>query len=93
MSDAEFDRRFDRFKRIEAGAFWFFVGVVFVIVVGLAWPSSPKDNTDPFDGRSDMRLHTDCLTGLQYLSARRGGITPRLDADGNHIIDRTGCDA
>lgn len=53
----------------------------------------PKDNTDPVNGRSGIGLHTDCLTGLQYLSSRRGGITPRLDVDGKHIIDRTGCDA
>jgi len=32
-----------------------------------------------------MRLHTDHLTGLQYLSAPGGGITPRLDRDGRHM--------
>ena len=35
--------------------------------------------------RSGMRLHTDALTGCQYLAANGGGITPRLDASGKHI--------
>lgn len=37
------------------------------------------------DSRSDMRLHTDALTGCQYLSAPDGGITPRLSANGTQI--------
>lgn len=51
-----------------------------------AYKHSPMDDTDPPDGRSGMNLHTDAMTGCQYLS--RGSLTPRLDADGKHICNR-----
>lgn len=38
----------------------------------------------------DMRVTTDHLTGCQYLMGSRGGLTPRLDADGNHICNKQG---
>lgn len=68
------------------------VFAMMAIILGALAPAPPKDNTDPAEGRSQMGLHTDCLTGLQYLTARGGGITPRLGNDGNQIVDRTGCD-
>ncbi|MFI2810177.1 hypothetical protein [Microbulbifer sp. JSM ZJ756] len=42
-----------------------------------------RDSTDGQE-RSGMRLHTDKLTGCQYLSVINGGITPRLSTDGKH---------
>ena len=46
---------------------------------------NPKDDTDGAE-RSGLRLHTDHKTGLQYLSTGRGGgLTPRLDENGNHM--------
>ena len=64
----------------------------FVLMVwALDFFSAPYDDTDPPDGRSNLELHTDCLTGLQYLSSFRGGLTPRLDREGNQIMDRKGC--
>lgn len=56
------------------------------VLLGQASPFA-RDDTDPgqgwFDGRSGLRLSVDAATGCQYLS-RSGGITPRLDAQGNH---------
>ena len=66
------------------------VGILAVIIIFS--PEVAKDNTDPHDGRSGMGLHTDCLTGLQYLSGDRGGLAPRLGVDGRQIIDRSGCE-
>jgi len=34
---------------------------------------------------SKMNIKYDYGTGLQYLSSPFGGLTPRLDADGNHM--------
>ena len=50
---------------------------------------SHTDNSD-YDGwnRSGFRIHTDALTGVQYISVRAGGLTPRVDADGNIIVVR-----
>lgn len=53
--------------------------------LGLAAALSPDlsaDSTDTAEKRSGMRLHTDALTGCQYLSVPFGGITPRLNSDG-----------
>lgn len=35
--------------------------------------------------RSGLRLHTDNLTGCQYLSAPSAGLTPRLNRDGKQL--------
>jgi len=37
--------------------------------------------------RSGVELITDAKTGLQYLKTAGGGITPRLDANGNHMTE------
>lgn len=34
---------------------------------------------------SVLNLYTDNRNGCQYLGTRFGGLTPRLDANGNHI--------
>lgn len=39
-----------------------------------------RDSTDG-EKRSGMRLHTDALTGCQYLSVPGAGLTPRLDSE------------
>ena len=48
---------------------------------------TPYDTTDDElnSERSGLRLHTDNLTGCQYLSTFLGGPTPRLDAEGKHV--------
>ncbi len=46
----------------------------------------PRDATDPPAGRSGMALSTDHETGVQYLRAPGGGITPRLNPDGSVYV-------
>lgn len=46
----------------------------------------PADSTDKSQSeRSGMSLHVDHETGCHYLGGSWGGITPRVDRDGNHI--------
>lgn len=45
----------------------------------------PEDNTDSPTHYSQMNLHTDHLTGCQYLGQTWGGLTPRLDGHGHHV--------
>jgi hypothetical protein len=54
----------------------------FVLVASCA---TPKDDTDPPHSRSGLALHTDHLTGCQYLAKPLGGITPRVDGKGRHL--------
>lgn len=44
-----------------------------------------RDDTDGPKERSNMRLHTDHKTGLQYLNAPGGGLTPRMGVDGKQM--------
>ena len=59
-----------------------------LVLVGLA-SSTPigRDDADPgqWGARSGMRLHTDSLTGCQYLANPSGGITARVDRAGKHV--------
>lgn len=56
-----------------------------ILTISLVERCSPRDDTDPAGGRSGMHLRTDALTGCQYLSEPRGGITPRVDRSGRHM--------
>ena len=48
-----------------------------------------RDDTDPPTGaRSRLDLHIDNRTGCHYLSTHKGGLTPRLGADGKHICTK-----
>lgn len=59
---------------------------VMLMIVGIAASIfGDRDKTDSPDKRSNMRLLIDHETGLQYLGAPGGGITPRLDRDGKHM--------
>lgn len=53
---------------------------------GLSGSVRGRDDTDPPGGRSGLALYTDYGTGVQYVGSPRGGLTPRLDADGHPII-------
>lgn len=55
-----------------------------IIAVAIALYVIGGDSTDGAT-RSNMKLHTDAMTGCQYLSVAGGGITPRLGADGKQI--------
>lgn len=67
---------------------WALIALVVVVLVGYC---TPKDNTDPPDGRSGMGLRVDHATGCQYLTSAslvgESGITPRLRADGTHYCE------
>jgi hypothetical protein len=58
-----------------------------MVAIAGALYSMGGDSTDGAT-RSNMKLHTDAMTGCQYLSVAGGGITPRLSASGAHICDR-----
>lgn len=68
------------------GSFWVMVAAI-VIVFSLLFfpPPITRDDTDPPNGHSGMSLHTDALTGCQYLGKARGGLTPRVDGKGKHV--------
>ena len=36
--------------------------------------------------RSGLKVYTDFKTGLQYISTSKGGLQPRLDQYGNHMV-------
>lgn len=55
------------------------------IVTAFANWLAPYDDTDFNGQRSGLQILTDCRTGLQYLSTREGGLTPRLDATATQI--------
>lgn len=57
------------------------------IVLSMLHASAQKDDTDPPDSRSGMRLMIDARTGCHYLGNARSGITPRLTVTGKHICD------
>lgn len=75
---------------------WFSAGLQFglglaaafyasVVIIGLLGATKPKDDSDPPKGRSGVAVITDHRTGLQYLKAPGGGLTPRLGIDGQQI--------
>lgn len=61
---------------------WLIVGACLAAIFGALFG---KDDTDPPDGRSGLRLMTDARTGCQYLAMPLGGITPRRDGEGKHV--------
>lgn len=70
---------------------WVVLALVTVIVFGLSAMSKwqPTDSTDySTSDRSGLKLHTDAMTGCQYLSTSGGGITPRLDRNGHQVCQQ-----
>ena len=47
--------------------------------------TTPRDDCDSPSERCGMKVLTDHKTGLQYLKAPGGGITPRLTVAGDHM--------
>lgn len=68
------------------GAVKWVAGIYSAVILGAALIiyAMGGDSTDGAQ-RSNMKLHTDSMTGCQYLSVSGGGITPRLDANGKQI--------
>lgn len=60
------------------------LGIVGVLNFLLGPTSLGRDDTDSARERSGLGLHTDYGTGCQYLSAKGGGLTPRMFA-GQHM--------
>lgn len=78
----------------ESGRHWVnmaFYAVIAITVLSIAFSFfSPTDSTDySRTDRSGLKLHTDAMTGCQYLSTSGGGITPRLDNRGHHVCQHT----
>lgn len=73
---------------VAKGIFW---AALATLVFGLAIAVIGRvfgigyDDTDKPPHRSGLAIKTDHGTGLQYLTTAKGGITPRLDAQGNHM--------
>lgn len=76
----------DVYNQIKRDLLWVVVLMVFLTLTSnffkIGW-----DSTDG-ESRSGLGLHTDNLTGCQYLSSPRGGLAPRLDNTGEHICYR-----
>ncbi len=66
-------------------AFWIFMCLLVILLI--LTPASPRDDTDPPEGHSGMKLYVDHRTGCHYLGNPWGGITPRLDAKGKHVCE------
>lgn len=78
-------RGVERGLKFWAGGLFLLAFLVWGAMWALEWLPIAKDDTDPDWGRSQMAIRYDCGTGLQYLVAKGGGITPRLDREGNHM--------
>lgn len=65
---------------------WKALGVVALIYIAAYSIGYGLDSTDvnPFN-RSGMSLHVDNMTGCEYLGAAKGGLIPRVNANGMHM--------
>lgn len=54
---------------------------------GQSFFSNKRDDTDPPNDVSGMRLFIDYRTGCHYLGNPMGGITPRFDVNGDQICE------
>lgn len=59
--------------------------VLALMLYALLTTPTSHDDSDPPNGRSGVAVVTDAKTGMQYLKTSGGGITPRLDENGNHM--------
>lgn len=65
-------------------AHWLIIGLIVVWLLSLL--PIGRDSTDgAWPRRSGVVVVTDAKTGCQYLRTPGGGITPRVDADGNQL--------
>lgn len=61
------------------------VAICVAALIASAITGSPKDDSDGPNARSGVSVITDHKTGMQYLKSPGGGITPRMDTDGNQV--------
>jgi hypothetical protein len=69
-------------------AMWFII--IGIIVNGFRWVTGfGMDSTDKSGWqRSGLKLHVDNMTGVHYLSDGYGGMTVRLNKDGQPFIEQ-----
>lgn len=74
------------YKTFKKDLFWI---CILMLAIQFGWNQSSigRDATDG-EQRSGMALRTDAETGCQYLEGTNGGITPRLNSNGEHICSR-----
>lgn len=77
---------FEGLKSFIVWLVWVYLIGFFISVLINRYTDLGRDDTDPKNGRSNLIVLTDAKTGLQYLSTAKGGLIPRLDADGKQII-------
>lgn len=73
---------------LKAWTLWALGWAVFIYLLGYvaAWLPFNVDDTDESNfRRSGLKIYTDNLTGLQYLSTANGGLTPRLDINNKQL--------
>ncbi|WP_017993809.1 hypothetical protein [Rhizobium leguminosarum] len=69
------------------GFFVILVVLVVLFVAVMLEAFKERDDTDPPNDRSGMVLFIDHRTGCHYVGTPHGGITPRLDRNGEQICD------
>lgn len=74
------------YNQIKKDLFWIIV-LIFFLTLLLNFFKVGWDSTDG-ESRSGLGLHTDNLTGCQYLASPHGGLVPRFDKDCTHICNR-----
>ena len=62
--------------------------IIITIIIQKTFHNDTDDSDFNADNRSGLKVHTDALTGVQYLSDERGGLTPRIDSTGKIITIR-----
>lgn len=70
------------FEGISKVLAWICAAIIVLDLAGKVIGYPEKDDTDPAGGRSGLKIYTDSGTGCQYLSVSGGGVTPRLNTDG-----------
>lgn len=75
---------------ITSALFGLFIGCLAAIVSLSDVSLSDKDSSNPA-AVLGFAIRTDCLTGVQYLEATQGAVTPRLNAEGRVVVSTEGC--
>lgn len=77
---------YEQFKKDLSNYVFKVVIIAVIIMIGYTLLPNTYDSTDGgmFD-RSGVSLRIDHQSGCHYLEGASGGITPRVDAEGNHI--------
>lgn len=81
MATTENEKFFGSINRI-----WPWIGFIAIALFVAQFAGCGMDSTDESARvRSGLSLHRDALTGCEYISTGKGGIAPRMTADGQHM--------